>query len=114
MAEFPAGQERLLKQIISNQRCSICRRGFDGGQVRVAARHEQLWIVSVRCALCRNQQVFYVALKDNETEADILRDVSEEEEARFAAMGPVSSDDVLDVHLFLAGFNGNFKVLFGD
>jgi len=112
MAEFPAGQERLLKQIISNQRCSVCRRGFEGGQVRVAARHEQLWIVSVRCALCRNQQVFYVALKDNDAESDILRDVTDEEEKRFAALGPVSSDDVLDMYEFLNTFDGNFKSLF--
>ena len=112
MAEFPAGQERLLKQIISNQRCSICRRGFDGGQVRVAAHPEQLWIVGVRCALCRNQQVFYVALRENDAEADFFRDMTEEEEVRFDAMPAVSFDDVLDMHLFLTTFDGNFKQLF--
>jgi hypothetical protein len=111
MAEFPTGQERLLKQLISTFRCSVCRRGFDREHVRVAARHEQLWIVSVRCALCRNQQVFWVALKENGDLTD-LRDLTEAEEEQFATMAPVTSDEVLDMHEFLRGFNGDFKRLF--
>lgn len=111
MAEFPTGQEHLLKQLISTYRCSVCRRSFDRQHVRVAARHEQLWIVSVRCGLCRNQQIFWVALKDNGPET-VLRDVTFEEEEHFAAMDPVTTDDILDIHEFLRGFNGDFKDLF--
>jgi hypothetical protein len=113
MAEFPAGQERVLKQLISTFRCSVCRRGFEREQVRVAARHEQLWIVSVRCGLCRNQQVFWVALKENGDET-ILRDVTDAEGEVFLAMEPVTGDDVLDVHEFLRDFDGDFKGLFRD
>jgi hypothetical protein len=111
MAEYSPGQERLLKQLISTFRCSVCRRGFQREHVRVAARHEQLWIVSVRCGLCRNQQVFWVALKENGDET-ILRDVSDAEEEQFAAMAPVTSDEVLDMHEFLKEFNGDFKDFF--
>jgi hypothetical protein len=111
MADFSASQERLLKQLISTFRCSTCRRGFDREHVRVAARHEQLWIVSVRCGLCRNQQIFWVALKDSEAES-ILRDVTDAEQEHFSAMAPVTTDEVLDMHEFLEDFNGNFKDLF--
>jgi hypothetical protein len=111
MAEYPAGQERLLKELVSTFRCPVCRRTFEGEHVRVAARHEDLWVVSVRCRLCRNQQVFWVAVKDLRAES-ILRDVSEDEEEQFAAMSPVTGDDVLDMHQFLRTFNGNFQDLF--
>ena len=111
MAEFPAGQEQSLKKLVSSFRCPVCRRGFDDKQVRVAARHEQLWIVSVRCARCRNQQVFWVALKENQGET-VLRDLSEDEMSTFAAMTPVTGDDILDIHEFLADFDGDFKQLF--
>jgi|SRR5579872_4067459 len=111
MAEFSAGQERLLKKLVSSFRCPVCRCGFDDKQVRVAARHEELWIVSVRCGRCRNQQVFWVALKPDNTET-ILRDVSDAEEEIFATMEPVTGDDVLDMHEFLRRFDGNFKQLF--
>jgi hypothetical protein len=112
MADFPAEQERLLKQLISTMRCEVCRRGFEGEHVRVAARHEQLWIVSVRCGQCRNQQVFWVAIKDREGQTTLLRDVSDDEEEQFAALPAVTSNDVLDMHEFLSNFNGDFKRLF--
>jgi hypothetical protein len=111
MAEFPAGQEHRLKQLISSYRCHVCRRCFERDHVRLAARHEQLWIVSVRCSLCRNQQVFWIALKDNHDEA-ILDDVSDGEDEELAALPPVTSDDVLDMHEFLRSFNGDFQTLF--
>jgi len=113
MAEYPVGQERLLKRLVSTFRCQICRHTFEGEQVRVAARHDQLWVVSVRCRRCRNQQVFWFALTDKD-EQTMLRDLSEEEEQRFSTMDPVGSDDILDVHEFLQDFNGDFKGLFTE
>lgn len=115
MADFPAGQEQKLKQLISSYRCHVCRRCFERDHVRLAARHKQLWIVSVRCSLCRNQQVFWIALKDDQGEG-ILHDVSDGESAgedeALNAMPPVTSDDVLDMHEFLRSFNGDFHRLF--
>ncbi len=111
MADFSAGQERLLKQLISTFRCSVCRHGFERDHVRVTARQEHLWIVSVRCGRCRNQQVFWVALKEDGEET-IPRDVTDAEDEKFAAMPPVGSDDVLDVHEFLESFDGDFRRLF--
>jgi hypothetical protein len=111
MAEFPAGQEQKLKQLISSYRCHVCRRCFEREHVRLAARHEQLWIVSVRCSLCRNQQVFWIALKDDQGES-ILQDVAGGEDEELAAMPPITSDDVLDMHEFLNAFSGDFQRLF--
>jgi bifunctional DNase/RNase len=51
MADLPSGQERLLKELIGTYRCAVCRQGFERDNVRVAARHDKGWIVSVRCAL---------------------------------------------------------------
>ena len=112
MAELPAGQERMLKELISTFRCQVCRRSFDREHIRVAARHEHLWIVSVRCSLCRNQQVFWIALKQKDD--DPCCDASPAEEEHFLAMTPVSGDDLLDMHEFLAAFDGDFKRLFSD
>lgn len=113
MADFSAGQERLLKQLVSTFRCSVCRHGFERDHVRVTARQEHLWIVSVRCGRCRNQQVFWVALKEDGEET-VPRDLTDAEEERFSEMGPVGSDDVLDIHEFLQAFGGDFRSLFGS
>jgi hypothetical protein len=110
MNERQAGQERLVKDLVGTFRCPVCRRGFQHEHVRVTARHEQLWIVSVRCRTCRNQQVFWIALK--ETEPDEGDEISEVEHDQFAALAPVCGDDVLDMHIFLKEFNGDFISLF--
>lgn len=104
-----AGQEGMLKQIISTYRCGICRQTFQRDLVRVAARHDELWIVSVRCARCRNQQVFWVSMRDR-TPEDAW---DEAETERDIERAPISSDEQLDLHAFLREFDGDFKSLFG-
>lgn len=110
MGERGSQEERLLKEMVSRFRCHVCRRAFEREQVRVAARQDQIWFVSVRCGYCRKQQLFCLALSDSALEE--AGDLSAAEEERFAAMSPVSSDDVLDIHEFLVEFNGNFRTLF--
>jgi bifunctional DNase/RNase len=38
MSDQSAGQERMLKQLISTFRCHVCRQSFEHERVRVAAR----------------------------------------------------------------------------
>jgi len=79
--------------------------------VKVAARHDQLWVVSVRCHRCRNQQTFWFARSDSNQD-ESLGDLSREEQERFSVMDPLTWDAVLDIHEFLAEFNGDFKEFF--
>jgi len=110
MDEHQADHERLVKDVVGTFRCPVCRRGFQHEHARVTARHEQLWIVSVRCRTCRNQQVFWIALRDSEA---MSSDEAEEIDHEYLAEGtPVCTDDVLDMHQFLQGFNGDFAELF--
>jgi len=111
MSDQSAGQERMLKQLISTFRCHVCRQSFEHERVRVAARDESLWVVSVRCGLCRNQQVFLVQHRERRTES-LLLDLSEQEQEQFAAMTPVTGNHVLDMHDFLKTFDGDFTGLF--
>jgi hypothetical protein len=110
MGESRADQERLVKDLVGTFRCPVCRHSFQDDHVRVAARYEQLWIVSVRCRACRKQQVFWIALKESET---LASDEIEEMDLEYFADGaPVCADDVLDMHEFLREFNGDFVGLF--
>jgi hypothetical protein len=107
MADDLTGQERLLRQIIGTRRCHVCRREFDQQHMRLAARHEQLWIVSVRCRLCRNQEVFWITPKDFDIETIVATD-----RASAAHAEPIAGDEILDMHEFLESFDGDFKNLF--
>lgn len=107
-----AGQEQLLKQIIGSYRCKICCQGYRRELVRVAARYEELWIVSVRCGRCRNTQLFYVQMRDGE-EDTLLENLTPRDEERQEDLPPISTDEILDMHQFLRGFDGDFRRLFG-
>lgn len=107
-----AGQEHLLKQIIGSYRCSVCRQGYRRELVRVSARYEELWIVSVRCGHCRNTRLFYVQMKDGEDDS-VLESVARRTERAAEKATPISSDEILDMHEFLRAFDGDFKSLFG-
>lgn len=109
MADDLSSQERLLRQLIGSRRCQVCRREFDREHMRLAARHDQLWIVSVRCRLCRNQEVFWITPKDFDVDGIVAA-----ERAKSAGQPAITGDDLLDVHQFLKEFDGNFKELFSD
>lgn len=109
MADDLSSQERLLRQLIGTRRCQVCRREFDRQHMRLAAKHDQLWIVSVRCRVCRNQEVFWITPKDFDVESLVAA-----EHERRAEDPPISGDDILDMHEFLEEFDGNFKQLFSS
>lgn len=56
--------------------------------------------------------MFWVSLESNQAEP-IISDLTEREAARFETMEPVSSDDVLDMHLALKDFEGTPEELLG-
>ncbi len=102
--------ERLLRQLLSTHRCTTCRQRFRRDGFSFVARHEKLWVVSARCSACHTQQMFWVSLKNGvqATPAEI----SPTERKRLEALPPITSDDVLDMHQFLARFDGDFAELF--
>jgi len=56
-----------------------------------------------------------VAAVLNEAETpELVTDLTEEEHEKFSEMAAVGADDVLDLHNFLKGFNGDFSRLFSE
>jgi hypothetical protein len=45
-------------------------------------------------------------------EAHAVTDLTPEEEKRLELWPPITADDVLDVHEFVKGFDGDFEALF--
>ena len=114
MSDHHSNQERQLRKHVASRRCPLCRKGYKPENVRVAARTDDLWAVSVRCAACRRQQVYWLSMADLKFPDDAPVDPSPEEEAAFNAMPPVGTDEILDMHLFLNDFDGDFQSLFSD
>lgn len=102
-------EQEILKRIVSNLRCEKCNGSFQPEEVVVLGRKENLWYLAANCSACSNQEVV-AALVEGPGEPELLSDLNEFERRTFVT--PVSSDDVLDVHMFLKDFNGDFYALF--
>ncbi len=114
-----AREERVKRLILAAvSRCSVCRRSYTLTDFAVLGHREHLWMVTVICAECQHQGFVTAVIQGRPTAknkpAQIpLLELSPAERARFAIATPVVTDDLLDLHLFLDEFDGDFAGLFG-
>jgi len=121
-------QERLIRRLFTRHECSHCQRAYREGNVLVLARRSEVWMVMVSCDACGRKGIFVVsfpassrserrrALLEAEAlgEGTLTEAVLADEPAERSAAPPVTLDDVLDMHVFLKRFDGNFAALFAS
>jgi hypothetical protein len=116
--------ETQIKRIVLDrmERCSVCHRGFEPDDVHVLSRKADMWMLMVSCGECHARNFVAAVIGDGDAEEAqlALRRLGEEHvrsrldiEPESEEVGePVSVDDVLEVHEFLQGFDGDFQRLF--
>lgn len=125
--------EKQIKRIVLDrmERCSVCHRGFETDDIRVLSRRADIWMMVVECTECHARNFVAAVLNDGDpNEAQLaLRRLSQGDGEPDAAAGvgaagrrkktpaeppkpPVTTDDVLDMHEYLNGFDGDFQKLF--
>src|SRR5215472_5006124 len=90
--------------------CPVCGRSLKGCDVQVLSHEDETFRLQVTCAQC--QVTFIVvlaiaggALSEVESEAEPAPEPA-------AAAEPISIDEILDLHLYLKGFQGTLAELF--
>jgi hypothetical protein len=119
--------EKQIKRIVLDrmERCSVCHRGFEPDDVHVLSRKSDMWMLMVSCGECQARNFVAAVIGDGDAEEAqlALRRLGEEHvrtrtdiepEVQGMSGEPVSVDDVIEVHQFLQGFDGDFKALFRD
>ncbi|MCC7022183.1 MAG: hypothetical protein IT338_05115 [Thermomicrobiales bacterium] len=117
--------ETQIKRIVLDrmERCSVCHRGFETDDVHVLSRKSDMWMLMVSCSECHARNFVAAVIGDGDAEEAqlALRRLGEEHirsrdsielEAGDEPGEPVTIDDVLDMHEFLQGFDGDFQALF--
>jgi hypothetical protein len=119
--------EKQIKRIVLDrmERCSVCHRGFEPDDVHVLSRKSDMWMLMVSCGECQARNFVAAVIGDGDAEEAqlALRRLGEEHvrtrtgiepEDEGEPGDPVSVDDVIEIHQFLQGFDGDFKALFRD
>jgi hypothetical protein len=119
--------EKQIKRIVLDrmERCSVCHRGFEPDDVHVLSRKSDMWMLMVSCGECQARNFVAAVIGDGDAEEAQLAlrrlgeehvrtrtDIEPEDEGMSGE--PVSVEDVIEVHQFLQGFDGDFKALFRD
>ena len=117
--------EKQIKRIVLDrmERCSVCHRGFEPDDVHVLSRKSDMWMLMVSCGECQARNFVAAVIGDGDAEEAqlALRRLGEEHvrtrtdiepEDEGVSGDPVSVDDVIEIHQFLEGFDGDFKALF--
>jgi len=116
--------EKQIKRIVLNrlERCRVCHHAFAPDDIHVLSRRDDMWMMVVACTECHARNFVAAVLGDGDpSEAQLaLRQLSEEHaESESSLPTPtaesapsVGVDDVLDMHEFLKGFDGDFHRLF--
>ncbi len=117
--------EKQIKRIVLDrmERCSVCHRGFEPDDVHVLSRKSDMWMLMVSCGECQARNFVAAVIGDGDAEEAQLAlrrlgeehvrtraDIEPEDEGMSGE--PVSVDDVIEVHQFLQGFDGDFNALF--
>jgi len=125
--------EKQIKRIVLDrmERCSVCHRGYQPDDIHVLSRRTDLWMMVVACAECPARNFVAAVLNDGDpqeaqlalrrlSQADVDPDliaglggsIRDEQALADSPAPPVSVDDVLDMHEFLGGFDGDFQKMF--
>src|SRR5687767_4047586 len=113
-----------LRTQLTSFTCPACGRRYRGSKIRLLAERDGLFFVDLDCARCGSHTVAIVTVEIDDTSASIT-DISDlgmsldELRAHLgeelpAGAAPVTADDVLEMHEFLAQFKGDITRLFRD
>ena len=86
--------EGLLKKLMSSIKCASCNKYYEEYNVEVLGNSEEIWFLQAICSSCHVQSTVVAIIKKNNNS------------------NVVNNDDILNMHEFLEGFNGDFSSLF--
>jgi hypothetical protein len=112
------GPEWLHSQLTSFS-CPACRRHYQHGSIRLLAERDGLFFVDLDCPACRSRSVAIITVGTDDAESLIAEvpmayELAEAIEPRptDGVERPISADDVLEMHQFLASFRGDVGQMF--
>ena len=105
-------EERLIKKLMTSMKCESCGQNYEVYNIDVLGHREDLWFLRVHCSACHTQCLVAAIVKEGRM-PEAVTDLTETELDEFGD-GVIEIDDVLNMHHFLKGFDGDFSRLFGQ
>jgi len=106
-------EESVIKKLMASTKCGVCGRRYETGNIYVLGHQEDLWFLKACCSACHSQSLVAAVIKEDRI-PDFITDLTEAELDKLGNADAVTADDVLDAHIFLRDFDGDFSQLFNQ
>lgn len=104
-------EESVIKKLMASTECGVCGRRYEVDDIHVLGHEKNLWFLKASCSACHSQSLMAAVIKEGRI-TDFITDLAEAELGKFKNADVITADDVLDAHIFLRGFDGDFSQLF--
>ncbi len=106
-----------IRSQLAGFHCAACGSGYRTAGIRVLAQREELFFVALDCADCQSEAVAIVSLEREGIGSSTKRPLVADGDGRSEPLDgprqrPVQASDILAMHEFLRGFDGDFRRLF--
>ena len=104
--------EQSIKKMVlmAVGKCTECGYEYEQSSIEVVSKRGDIWLLTIACGKCHTHGLVAAIIAGQSVEA--VSDLTESEKVKFHQGPSVGEDDVLDIHRFLQGFEGDFSKLF--
>src|SRR5438132_14229576 len=107
-----ANIEQLIEHLTGDSHCPLCGAEYLQEGIGVLREDESRWILSVHCHCCGTGSMITAAVPSHfYSVCQSKTELMPEELLSFCNVRPVSTDHVLDMHVYLRQFQGDFSSL---
>ena len=103
--------EHFIKKLVSTLKCGNCGECYKVNSIKVRGYHNDIWFINASCSACQSQALVAATIKECKS-TKAFTELNQAELTKFAKAGAISAEDILDMHSFLDGFDGDFVRLF--
>ena len=106
-------EEGLIKRLLASIKCGVCGQPYEVDNINVLGHQEDLWFLSTFCPACQARCLVAAVIREGRV-PEVITDLTKAELDKFRNVSRVTIDEVLDMHNFLKGFDGDFSWLFSQ
>ncbi len=109
----PDTRSLIIQYLVAHTRCSGCGQHYEAEDVHVHSHRGQVWLASLTCHQCGLRAMVMAAMQapGEEAEPPVAAPDDAQELATLRTLGPITADELLDLHRFLEGFSGDMQNL---
>lgn len=97
-------------------KCPVCGHRYDPENAKIIESKDDKFLAGgnlllhTDCEKCKSSVVFSIAIDGPEIYSiGMVTDLTSQDTNKFRNASPISPDEVLNVHSFLSGFDGDFR-----